>query len=178
MNLQLSRTSDYAIRMMVLLAGQPADRPVSRADMAEQQGIPLAYLEKILPPLSRAGLVTARRGPRGGFLLAKPARQVTLLAVIEAVDGPVGLNLCVMAGGRCERSSRCTVHRVWRIAQRQLEALLDETTLAQLACELGGGDPDQAWYALAGGDATRRQPGLECPEVAAEPARVGPRQPR
>ncbi|MBI2298233.1 MAG: Rrf2 family transcriptional regulator [Armatimonadetes bacterium] len=135
MNLQLSRTSDYAIRLTVFLAGQPAGRPVPQAEIARTQGIPEAYLQKFLPELARAGLVTARRGPRGGYALARDGRLVSVLQVIEAVDGPLALNLCVMHGGPCERIGRCAVHRVWRIAQRQLAALLEETSVLQLARE-------------------------------------------
>ena len=133
MNLQLSRSSDYAIRLMVHLAAEPADTPVSRADIAAAQGIPEPYLKKLLPALVTAGLVGARRGPRGGFRLARAASGVSLLAVIEAVDGPLALNSCMMSGGECGRAPRCPVHPVWRIANRQLAALLEETNIAQLA---------------------------------------------
>jgi len=135
MNLQLSRSSDYAVRLMVHLAAQPDGVPVSQADIAGSQGIPEAYLQKLLTSLSKAGLVVGRRGPGGGFVLTQEPWRVTLLNVIEAVDGPVALNRCVMRGEGCDRLACCPVHRVWRIAQRQLIALLEETTLRELAAE-------------------------------------------
>lgn len=135
MNLQLSRTSDYAVRLMVQLAAEPEGRPVSRTELARTQQIPEAYLPKLLAGLSKAGLVVGRRGPGGGFQLTREPRRVSLLEVIEAVDGPVALNVCVMRGESCERLARCPVHRVWRIAQRQLIALLEETSLRELAAE-------------------------------------------
>lgn len=135
MNLQLSRSSDYAVRLMVHLASQVDGRPVPQADIASSQQIPEAYLQKLLAALSKAGLVTGRRGPGGGFVLTQEPWRVSLLDVIEAVDGPVALNVCVMRGEGCDRLARCPVHRVWRIAQRQLIALLEETTLRELAAE-------------------------------------------
>ena len=134
MNLQLSRSSDYAIRLMVYLAAADSP-PVPRSEIADAQAIPEAYLQKLLPVLVRAGLVSGRRGPRGGFQLARPARRVSLLEVIEAVDGPLALNICVDSGTGCPLSGRCAVHRIWCIANRQLVALREETTVAQLACE-------------------------------------------
>ncbi len=133
MNLQLTRTSDYAIRAVVHLAAQPEVALTSRSQIASAQGIPEAYLHKLLPALVRAGLLATRRGPHGGFRLARPAREVSLLAVIEAVDGPLALNVCVSGGAGCERAEHCPVHPVWRVAHRQLVALLAETTIGQLA---------------------------------------------
>ena len=135
MNLQLSRSSDYAVRLMVHLAAQPDGSPVSQADIASSQQIPEAYLQKLLTGLSKAGLVAGRRGPGGGFVLTQEPRRVSLLNVIEAVDGPVAVNVCVMRGDGCDRLARCPVHRIWRIAQRQLVALLEETSLRELAAE-------------------------------------------
>ncbi|MCC7493885.1 MAG: Rrf2 family transcriptional regulator [Fimbriimonadaceae bacterium] len=134
MNLQLSRTSEYAVRLMVRLAMESNRKPLAVAELARTQDIPEAYLQKLLPALAKAELVRARRGPGGGFAVARPPAEISLRQVIEAVDGPIGVNSCMLGGG-CHRAVRCPVHRVWRIAQRLLLALLEETDLAMLAAE-------------------------------------------
>ncbi|HOT23565.1 MAG TPA: Rrf2 family transcriptional regulator [Thermoleophilia bacterium] len=129
MGLQLTRGGEYAIRAMVYLAQMPEGRIAALHEIGHAQDIPESFLAKILQSLVHAGLAESRRGARGGFALARPARDITLRAVIEAVDGPVALNVCVLFPEDCDRSSRCSVHDVWVEAQERMMSVLDGVTI-------------------------------------------------
>lgn len=130
--MRLTRQGDYAVRVMLDLAAHP-EGPVPRAHIHARQDVPAAYLAKIVQTLARAGLVRTRSGVRGGVSLAVPAEQVTLRRVIEAVEGPIQLNRCVVAPGACPRDRFCSVHPVWLRLQALVTRELDAVTIAALA---------------------------------------------
>lgn len=130
--MRLTRQSDYAVRVMVDLAVHADDGPVPRARIQERQDVPTAYLAKIIQMLVRAGLVRTQAGAHGGVALARPAAQVTLRQVIEAAEGPIHLNRCVIEPGTCPRDRFCTVHPVWLRLQAIVTRELDAVTLASL----------------------------------------------
>lgn len=130
--MRLTRQGDYAVRVMVDLAAHVDDGPVPRARIQERQDVPSAYLAKIVQMLARAGLVRTQAGSRGGVSLALPADQVTLRRVIEAAEGPIHLNRCVVEPGACPRDRFCTVHPVWLRLQGIVTRELDAVTLASL----------------------------------------------
>jgi Rrf2 family protein len=130
--MRLTRQGDYAVRVMVDLAVYGDDAPVPRARIHERQDVPPAYLAKIIQMLVRAGLVRTQAGARGGVSLALPADQVTLRQVIEAAEGPIHLNRCVVEPGACPRDRFCTVHPVWARLQGIITRELDAVTLASL----------------------------------------------
>jgi Rrf2 family transcriptional regulator, iron-sulfur cluster assembly transcription factor len=132
MGLQLTRGGEYAIRAMTYLAGVPDGRVASLSDIGLAQDIPHSFLAKILQSLVHAGLAVSYRGARGGFSLARPASEITLRMVVEAVDGPIALNTCVLFPDDCERSGDCRVHAVWVEAQERMMSVLDGVTLAGL----------------------------------------------
>jgi Rrf2 family protein len=84
--------------------------------------------------------VATRRGAGGGVSLARPPSEISLLQVVEALDGPVRLNLCVIQPDACPQNSHCPVHPVWAQAQRQLTELLGNTTFDELAAGTGWGE--------------------------------------
>lgn len=133
MGLQLTRGGEYAVRAMTYLAGQPAGTVASLRDIGQAQDIPESFLAKILQSLVHAGLAGSQRGAHGGFVLARPAAEISMRAVIEAVDGPIALNQCVLWPEDCERSGRCEVHRAWLRAQEQLMSVLDTVSMAALS---------------------------------------------
>ena len=133
--MQVTRASDYAVRVMVHLAGLPAGQRSTRDQLAESSEVPEHFLSKILQTLTRSGLITSYRGAAGGFALAKPPESVTLLDVVEAMDGPIQLNVCVASGVGCCRQTWCPVHCVWAEAQNALTSVLRGATLARLASE-------------------------------------------
>ncbi|MBI5827920.1 MAG: Rrf2 family transcriptional regulator [Deltaproteobacteria bacterium] len=130
--LQLTRDGEYAVRAVLHLASQPDGKVSLITEIAEAQGVPKSYLSKIMQHLTRAGLVKSRRGARGGFALARPAEAITLRQVIEAIEGNIYLNICLVRKGECKRDEGCPVHVVWKEAQRKLFEVLDGKTMAQL----------------------------------------------
>ena len=131
--LHVTRRADYAIRGMVHLAKQPPKEVTLLTDIAEAVDVSPSLLAKIFQHFNRLGLVTSYRGVGGGFTLGRPAERITLLDIVEAVEGPIRLNRCLVAEGACERDEDCPVHPVWRDAQEKMRKILDEVTLRQLA---------------------------------------------
>lgn len=132
MGLQLTRGGEYGIRAMIYLARFPVGHVSSLRDVGSAQDIPESFLAKIFQSLVHAGLATSQRGAHGGFSLARPAGELTARQVIEAIDGPISLNGCVLYPQECRRSSGCTMHKAWEEAQERMMSVLDEVTLAQL----------------------------------------------
>jgi Rrf2 family protein len=131
--MQLTRAADYACRVMIHMAGLAPGTRTSRTDLASAAGCPEQFLSKVLQDLTRAGLVVSHRGNTGGFELPPVHTKATLLEVVEAVEGPVRLNLCLAGDAVCDRQSRCAAHTVWAKAQEAMTAVLRETSIAELA---------------------------------------------
>jgi Rrf2 family protein len=123
---------------MVHLAGLPVGSRTTRDELAAHGDVPEHFLSKILQSLARSGLILAHRGMAGGYELARPAESITLLEVVEALEGPLILNVCVAEGPTCQRKSWCSVHRVWAEAQNALATVLRGATMRQLADEAAG----------------------------------------
>ncbi len=131
--MELTRKGDYAIRGIVYLAGQPYDKISLLSDIAAAVDVPQTFLAKIFQQFSKSGIVRSFRGTGGGFLLARSPEKITLLDVVEAVEGPLTLNRCMAGVGECARDSYCTVHPVWRNVQERIRGMLAEVTLKELA---------------------------------------------
>jgi Rrf2 family protein len=131
--MEISRRTDYGVRLILDLAGLPAGRRASTQEIAERQNIPAPFLAKIISQLSLSGLVNTHRGAGGGVMLARPPAEISLLQVIEALDGPVRLNRCAVDPGMCPRDETCPVHQVWTRAQESLVTTLHDTTFDLLA---------------------------------------------
>jgi Rrf2 family protein len=132
MPMQLTREADYAVRAMVELAGSPGAIVPCKV-IQRRQEIPPAHLAKVVQVLRRAGLVRTWRGAGGGVALALPPEEVTLRRVIEAVEGPLALNRCLVEPGACPRDRFCPVHPVWERIQALVVGELEAVTLAALA---------------------------------------------
>src|SRR5215475_14939231 len=131
--LQVSRKVDYALRAVIHLADQDAsERICSLAEIAARERIARQFLEKIVQQLIHKGLVRSRRGPRGGYVLARPADQLTFRDVIEAVEGPISLNACVGDHPDCFLLGACGMERIWREGQRRVLELFESTTIADV----------------------------------------------
>lgn len=131
--MEISRRTDYGVRVILDLATRPDNEKTSTQDIAGRQNIPGPFLAKIISQLAMSGLVITYRGAGGGVRLACPASEISLLDVIEALDGPVKLNRCVIEPSACPRDSHCPVHHVWAKAQTELTTLLSSTTFEELA---------------------------------------------
>lgn len=130
---RLSKAAEYAIRGIQYLAMQPEDKVSYIEEIAKAQDIPTAYLAKLFQGLARKGFVKSYRGPGGGFGLSRHLRDITLLEVIEAVEGPIYLNDCLIHKGFCPRDEVCPVHDVWKEVQRRFMDSLRGCNFEELA---------------------------------------------
>jgi len=131
--MQITRQADYAVRAMVYLAQLEPDKRASTGQIAKEKSIPPSFLAKIVSQLSVAGLLQTSRGARGGVSLAKPAEAITLLDVVEAIDGPIMLNDCVGEKISCDYDDDCPLKPVWCDAQKMLLDQLSKANFAQFA---------------------------------------------
>ena len=132
-SMQLTRAADYAIRVMVHLATLPAQERAFLPALAEATGAPESFLSKILQALTRARLIRSQRGQSGGFQILLRGRQASMREVIEAVEGPVHLNVCLISERSCGRSSWCPAHPVWVEAHRAMLEVLEAAVIGELA---------------------------------------------
>ncbi len=135
--MQITRQADYAVRAVLYLARLGNEQRAATSQVAQEQRIPPSFLAKIISQLSIAGLLHTSRGARGGVTLARDPKDITLLEVIEAIDGPIQLNECVGENGTCSFSEECPLRPVWCEAQKELIARLKGTNFAQLLEQSG-----------------------------------------
>ena len=128
-----SLTAEYALRAVVIL-GSSLGSPRTTRQIAEQARVPSGYLSKVLQVLSRAGMVESQRGLNGGFVLARPPNDLTVLDVINAVDPLNRIDRCPLGGGE-HASGLCPLHRRLDQGIAEMEAIFRETTIAQLIVE-------------------------------------------
>lgn len=129
--MQITRQADYAVRAMVYLSQLGADHRAATSQIAQEKQIPPSFLAKIVSQLSVAGLLQTSRGAHGGVSLAKPAEEITILDVVEAIDGPILLNECVTDNNSCIFGDSCPMKPVWCDAQAELVNRLKHITFAQ-----------------------------------------------
>jgi Rrf2 family protein len=128
--MQITRETDYAIRCVHFLSSRH-DRTLIVDRIAEQMCIPKTFLAKILQKLVKAGIVKSFRGAKGGCQLTRGPEDITLLDVIEAIQGPVAMNACALDSSVCGLSSKCSVHPVWIEVRKEVEAILRKKNFAE-----------------------------------------------
>jgi FeS assembly SUF system regulator len=129
--LRVSKLTDYATVVLTALAAQP-DVVLSAAGLAEQAGLEAPTVAKILKPLAQAGLVSGFRGINGGYRLARPASQITLIDIVEAMEGPLGMTECSLHAGNCGIEQSCGVRANWRRINDVVADALRGVTLAEM----------------------------------------------
>jgi len=130
--MQIPRRVDYALRAAIYLSHQDPERSCSLAEIARHQGVPRKFLEKIIQNLIRDGLVRSKRGPDGGYALARSPGEISFQDVIEALEGPIAVNVCMSQHLSCDHLPRCTMLGVWHEIQRKVVDVFARTTLADL----------------------------------------------
>jgi Rrf2 family protein len=130
--MQITRQADYAVRAVLYLARLDTNKRAATSQVAQEQHIPPSFLAKIISQLSIAGLLHTSRGARGGVTLARDPKEITLLEVIEAIDGPIMLNECVGDGSNCTFDDDCPLKPVWCEAQNELVTRLRQTDFSKL----------------------------------------------
>jgi Rrf2 family protein len=129
--MQITRETDYAIRCVDYLSEKWGS--VTMVDeISKGKCVPKSFLAKILQKLTKASIVKSYRGVKGGFELARPPKDITLLDVIEAIQGPVAMNVCALDETMCGFSSSCAIHPVWIEIRREVEKILKKNTFAKL----------------------------------------------
>jgi Rrf2 family protein len=133
MQMTLGSKGDYSVRAVLDLArAYGAPRRKAR-QIADKMDIPPKYLPQVLGDLIRAGLVESVAGPGGGYSLARPPREISLLEVVEAAEGQIRNTKCLMRGGPCHWDDACSVHAAWAEAQEKMAVQLAKTNFAELA---------------------------------------------
>lgn len=128
--MQITRQADYALRAMLYLARLESNQRAATNQIADTQKIPPSFLAKIISQLSIAGLIHTSRGARGGVSLARPAGEISVLEVVEAIDGPITLNECTISPESCPFGENCPIHDIWCSSQTELVNKLRTTTFA------------------------------------------------
>jgi Rrf2 family protein len=133
--MQLTLTGEYAIRAMIYMAGKPFGTSFTIAEIASSNRVPDKFLRKILPQLATSGLIQSQRGKGGGVKLKMQAEDITPLHIIQAIDGDMALNKCMIDNDFCSDSRWCSMHVLWAEAQKNLKKILSGKSVAELAKE-------------------------------------------
>jgi len=127
----VTRETDYAVRTILYLAKE-RNRIASVTEIAHAMHIPKSFLAKILQRLVKSNILTSTRGVNGGFQLAQKTSDISLLSIMEAIQGPAGINLCAVDSKKCKLSANCSVHPVWVDIRKEVERRLKKQTIAEL----------------------------------------------
>jgi Rrf2 family cysteine metabolism transcriptional repressor len=135
-----STKAEYGIRLMVELGRSPGTEPIALSTVAEAEMLPLSYLEQLVAKLREAGLVTSTRGAHGGYRLARPAEEIDMLEVVQALEGPIAPMECfhieregrVLCSHEADDGRACATKLLWTRVQGSVTKALNGTTLADL----------------------------------------------
>ncbi len=130
--MQITRQADYALRAMMYLAKLEPNQRAATSEIAKEKQIPPSFLAKIISQLSIAGFVHTSRGARGGVMLSRPASEISVLDVVEAIDGPITVNECTLSSAGCPFSNNCPLHDLWCGVQQEMVKRLKSTNFAQI----------------------------------------------
>ena len=132
--MRLSSMADYAVVAMCAASRHCGAERISAADLAQETGLPLPTVQKLVSTLSKAGLIKSTRGAGGGLKLARPAAAISLADIVEAVEGPIALTACVETGRHdCSLEANCSVRPHWSIVNAALRGALADVPLTRLA---------------------------------------------
>jgi Rrf2 family protein len=131
--MQVTREGDYGIRSVLYLARQPFKKVSFVNEISDDYKIPRSFLAKILQKLVKAKIVRSYRGVKGGFSLAKQARDITVLDVLDAIQGKLAINICITDKKRCNFSRQCPTHYLWTNIQSKMSEMLKTTNFEDLS---------------------------------------------
>jgi len=132
-----TRSAEYAIRAFVHLAELPTGEYAMAKDIAAEAGIPAHFLAKLLQQLARDGFLKSSKGPRGGFRLSQPAEEISMLRIVEAIDGAGRYDRCIGGSAECNDRAACGMHDSWMLLRSRIIDYLGGTSVADLAKALG-----------------------------------------
>lgn len=131
-----SRSAEYAIRAFVHLASVPDGKYAMVKQIAEQADIPSHFLAKILQQLARKGFLRSSKGPTGGFCLRMPAADISVIMIVDAVDGLADYERCPAGLAECNDQAPCGMHDSWKALRGRIMEYLERTTIEDLARSL------------------------------------------
>ncbi len=132
MTMEITKAADYGLRAMYRLGRTPRESSALIGDIASEMNIPAQFLHKVMPRLVKAGLVRSRRGARGGYKLAKDPGEISLLDIVQAIDGPIFINRCLFDKDDCSMDAACSIRPVFAQAQEALRGVLRNHKLADV----------------------------------------------
>lgn len=133
--MRITNCSEYAIRAIVYMAKEP-EATYTATELYPHLDAPLKFLAKILQKMARKKILKSQRGVKGGFKIAMPLENLTIVDIIEAVDGAIALNKCLLTNYDCNREALCPVHPIWEEAQLKLKEALSKKTIADIVKQL------------------------------------------
>ncbi len=131
--MKLSRRTDYALRAITYLSVRQENGPCSISEISRVEKIPREFTAKVLKELCRSGFIRSHLGPKGGYRLTRSPDGLTVLEIMEALDGPVAINECLDEPSLCGRTPGCRMHQVFREVNDKMREILGRTTIAQVA---------------------------------------------
>ena len=129
--LRVTKLADYGIVMLTFFATHPESTYNAR-DIASNVNLPMPIASKVLKLLSKAGLLTSQRGTKGGYGLARPPQEITIAAIIRALEGPIAVTECSDLKGDCGLETGCPVRTNWHLINQAIHSALEKITLAQM----------------------------------------------
>ena len=132
-----SRSAEYAIRGFIHMAAFEPGKYAMVKHIAAEAGIPAPFLAKILQDLAREGLLRSSKGPQGGFRLGRPAEEISLRHIVDAVDGAGRYERCIGGSPECNDRAPCGLHDSWKALRSRIIEYLEDTSVADLAKALG-----------------------------------------
>ncbi|MEA4908684.1 MAG: Rrf2 family transcriptional regulator [Chloroflexi bacterium] len=139
---KVSRRVDYGLQLLIALASDPQGQPQSTASLAKKLEMPLPFTHQIAHTLMQNGFIKASPGPKGGLALNQSATQITVLQVVEALEGPISLNPCTSCSDQCAREEDCVSRFFWDDLQQRIVLSLAAATIANLT------DPEELKLAI------------------------------
>ncbi len=130
--MKLSTRSRYGTRMMADLAEHYDEGPVQIGSIANRQDVSVKYLEQLIIPLKKSGLIKSVRGPKGGHMLSRPPNEITVGEIVKVLEGGIDLTGCIQEAGSCERSGYCMVRKVWQEASKAIYDILHSKYLTDI----------------------------------------------
>ena len=131
--MRLSHLADYAVVLMTAAARRPAGARLSATELSAETGVPLPTAQKLMGQLAGSGLLTSARGATGGFALAKPAAEITLADIVEAVEGPIAMTVCSEGRSDCALDAHCRIKPHMGVVGHAVRGALGAVSLTELA---------------------------------------------
>ncbi len=130
--MQFTKAESYGLHGIIYLAGQPYGKVTPLSEISEQQQVPEKFLAKIFQNLSKSGLIKSHRGVKGGFSLNKAADKLTVIEVLESIQGPYFIAKCLEDEETCKKSNNCSVRMLLKITQERILEVFEGHTIADL----------------------------------------------